>query len=100
MYVLVASSTKFNLFLIMAQSLKVTLVAGMTQVLIQISSFVHAVTYGWVTSKVPLVETGFLTCQSEHGNRGKGIESHLIVKRYLFLSPSFSVQRPCVFRVD
>lgn len=56
----------------MAQSLKVTLVAGMTEVLIQISSFVHAVTYCWLTSKVPLVETGFPDMSERAWEWGKG----------------------------
>lgn len=58
--------------------------------------FVHVVAYCWLRNKAPLVERESLTCQREHGNRRKGVEPPLIVKRYLFLS----VQRPCLLRTN
>lgn len=62
--------------------------------------FVHVVAYCWLRSKAPLVERESLTCQSEHRNRRKGVEPPLIVKRYLFLSSFFSVQRPYLLRTN
>lgn len=70
----------------MDQSLKVNL-EGRPAIFVHVDLLLA---YG----KAHLVEREFLTCQIEHGNMRKGVELPLIVKRYPFLSSSFSVQRP------
>lgn len=100
---LVATSTRFNLFLILEGS-NGPISKGKPRR--QTASFVHVVSYCWLMSKAPLVEREFLACQSEHGNRRKDVEPPLIVKRYffpiffLFCPEPMSTQNKLVFGLD